>query len=157
MSFFVLRTLLSKMKPLTFKDILPRHIAVPPVTGVRGSNVPHANYFDKSGTFRNRSGSQKRPRRDGQDELLDAVYDLTRDFPPVTNPERPALDVASIKQSLVGAMATAESLKPILEKDANVALTPEECKLLVASYLKLVKVVENVVERGIEPRQKRTD
>ena len=64
---------------------MPRTLSVPPVTGVGGSNGPYANLYDQSGFFRDRSGSQKRRRRDGQDELLDSVFDLTRDFPP-TNP-----------------------------------------------------------------------
>ena len=139
------------MKPLTFRDVLPRGIAIPPVTGVRGSNAPHANFFDGSGIFRNRQGSFKRPRRDGQDDLLDSVYDLTRDFPPVTPPERPALDVASIKQSLVEATSMAEALKPVLDKDETAALTPLESKLVISAYLKLVKLVEDVVEKGVEP------
>ena len=139
------------MKPLTFKDILPRGIAIPPVTGVRGSNAPHANLFDGTGTFRDRSGSQKRPRRDGQDDLLDAVYDLTRDFPPVAPPERPAMDISAIKTTLIEAMLMANDLRPILEKDDETNLTPAESKSLVKTVIKLVSVVECLVEKGVDP------
>ena len=139
------------MKPLTFKDIMPRTLSVPPVTGVGGSNGPYANLYDQSGFFRDRSGSQKRRRRDGQDELLDSVFDLTRDFPPTNPPPRPALDVASIKSTLVEATAMAEVLRPIIEREDDVALTPSESKALVRTLLKLVTVVEGVVEGGIEP------
>ena len=67
------------MKPLLFRDIVNRN-PPPPVTGVNGGFLPHANRFDGTGTYRERSGSAaKRRRRDGQDELIDAVYDLTRD------------------------------------------------------------------------------
>ena len=139
------------MRPLTFRDILPRTFVTPPVTGVRGNNGPYANFYDGSGTFRDRSGSQKRRRRDGQDELLDAVYDLTKDFPPVTPPERPALDVASIKSHLVEATAMAEGLKPLLDNEVETCLSPQETRLLIRSFLKMVTVVEAVVEKGIEP------
>ena len=135
-----------KMKPLLFRDILPANL-VPPVTGVHGNNRPYANSFDQSRFFRDRSGSVKRPRRDGQDELLDAVFDLTRDFPAPTPPDRPALDVAAIKSVLVEATTMAEGLRPVLEREDASA----ESKAIVTMLQTLVSLVGAVVERGIEP------
>ena len=136
------------MKPLLFRDILPVSINCPPVTGVHGNNRPYANSFDRSGTFRDRVGSgTKRPRRDGQNELLDAVFDLTRDFPALTPPDRPALDVAAIKTVLVEATTMVEGLRPILEReDAS-----PDSKSIVRMLETLVALVGTVVEKGLEP------
>ena len=135
------------MKPLTFKDILPAQITIPPVTGLNGNNRPYANSFDHARVFRERSGSVKRPRRDGQDDLLDAVYDLTREFPILNPPERPALDVAAIKTVLVEAATMVDGLRPILERDDASA----ESKAIVKMLETLVHLVGAVVEKGIEP------
>jgi len=106
-----------------------------------------ANYYDESRTFRNRTHSIKRPRRDGQDDLLDAVFDLTNDFPPIVQPDRPAVDVASIKGILVEATAMAESLKPVLERED----LPADSRAIVSMLVTLVNLVGAVVEKGIEP------
>jgi len=137
------------MKPLLFRDLVQRNVTVPvpPVTGYNNSNRPVANYYDDSRTFRDRTHSMKRPRRDGQDELLDAVFDLTNDFPPVTAPERPAVDVASIKSILVEATSMAESLKPILARED----LPVESRAIVTMLVTLVNLVGAVVEKGVEP------
>jgi len=134
------------MKPLLFKDIL--QAAIPPVTGVNGNSRPYANSFDRSGFFRDRVGSgAKRPRNDGQNELLDAVYYLTRDYPALTPPERPALDVAAIKTVLVEATTMVDGLKPILEReDAS-----NDSKAIVKMLQTLVNLVGIVVEKGMEP------
>jgi len=135
------------MKPLLFRDLAPRTIPVPPVTGYNNNSRPVANYYDESRTFRNRTHSIKRPRRDGQDDLLDAVFDLTNDFPPVVQPDRPAVDVASIKGILVEATAMAESLKPVLERED----LPADSRAIVSMLVTLVNLVGAVVEKGIEP------
>ena len=135
------------MKPLLFRDILPT-VIVPPVTGVHGSYRPYANSFDQSRIFRDRSGSGvKRPRNDGQNELLDAVYDLTRDFPPINPPEKPALDVAAIKTILVEATVMADGLRPILGRED----TSDDSKAIINMLHTLVALVGAVVERGLEP------
>ena len=136
------------MRPLLFKDIRPLNVSVPPVTGVNGNYQPYANSFDTSRVFRDRAGSGvKRPRRDGQDELLNSVYDLTRDFPAPSLPEKPALDVSSIKALLVEATAASECVKPLLERE-NV---PEEYKILAKSNAALTALICALVEKGIEP------
>jgi len=136
------------MKPLLFRDILPPQIIVPPVTGLNGNNRPYANSFDQGRVFRERTGSGiKRARRDGQDDLLDAVYDLTRDFPAVNAPERPASDVASIKTVLVEAAAMVGGLRPVLDRDD----ASSESKAIVAMFGKLVDLMGAFVEKGIEP------
>lgn len=136
------------MKPLLFRDIRTPIVTIPPVTGVNNSFQPYANSFDTSRTFRDRAGSGvKRPRRDGQDDLLNAVYDLTRDFPAPHHPERPALDVVSIKTILVEATATVSKLEPLLSKEG----VPEEYVALAQSNLILINLVSAIVEKGIEP------
>ena len=135
------------MKPLLFRDILPAGL-IPPVTGVNGNFRPYANSFDQTRIFRDRTGSgAKRPRRDGQNELLDAVYDLTRDFPAVSPPDRPALDVAAIKTVLVEATTMVDGLRPILDReDAS-----NDSKAIVRMLQTLVNLVGTVVEKGLEP------
>jgi len=135
------------MKPLLFRDLPVRNIPVPPVTGFNNNSRPVANYYDDSRTFRDRTFSNKRRRGEGQDELLDAVFDLTHDFPPVAPPDRPAVDVASIKEILVEATAMAESLKPVLQRED----IPADSKAIVSMLVTLVSLVGAVVEKGVEP------
>ena len=105
------------MKPLLFRDIAARSIPIPPVTSLNSNNWPYANFYDESRTFHDRINSTKRRRRDGLDDLFDAVFDLTNDFPPVVHPDQPAVDVASIKTILVEATAMVEHLKPLLGRE----------------------------------------
>jgi len=135
------------MKPLLFRDLPVRNIPIPPVTGFNNNSRPVANYYDDSRTFRDRTFSNKRRRGEGQDELLDAVFDLTHDFPPVAPPDRPAVDVASIKEVLVEATAMAESLKPMLQRDD----IPADSRAIVSMLVTLVGLVGAVVEKGVEP------
>ena len=135
------------MKPLLFRDIAARSIPIPPVTGLNSNNRPYANFYDDSRTFRDRTNSTKRRRRDGQDELLDAVFDLTNDFPPVVQPDRPAVDVAAIKTILVEATTMAENLRPLLDREE----ISQDSKSIVNMMLTLVGLVSTVVEKGIEP------
>jgi len=135
------------MKPLLFRDIIAKSIPVPPVTGLNSNNRPYANSYDDSRTFRDRTNSIKRRRRDGQDDLLDAVYDLTNDFPPVAPPDRPAVDVASIKTVLVEATSMAERLRPMMDREE----VSQDSKAIVSMLLTLVGLVGTMVEKGIEP------
>ena len=136
------------MKPLLFRDILPAQFITPPVTGLNGNNRPYANSFDPSRFFRDRAGSGvKRARQEGQDELLNAVYDLTRDFPAPTPPDRPALDVASIKTILVEATAMVDGLRPVLERED----ATNDSKAIVKMLETLVNLIGAVVEKGLEP------
>jgi len=137
------------MKPLLFRDLAVRSLTVPvpPVTGVNRNPRPVANLYDDSRTFRDRSQSFKRRREDGQDDLLDSVYDLTHDFPPVAPPDRPAVDVANIKSILVEATSMAENLRPILSRED----LPQESRAIVSMLVTLVNLVGAVVEKGIEP------
>ncbi len=64
---------------------------VPPVTGVNGSNIPVSNLYDDSGVFRNRAGSRAKRARTESEIERDAAYDLSRDYPPLSNPEKPCL------------------------------------------------------------------
>ena len=62
-------------------------IIVPPVT--IGASRPVSNFFDRTGRFRSRSSSVKRPRTDDDP---DAVFDISRDYPPLYLPPPPALE-----------------------------------------------------------------
>ncbi len=118
----------------------------PPVTGLNGDNRPVSNLFDGSGTFRHRSGSGKRARTESEVER-DAMYDLSRDFPPLYNPDKPALDPAHIKTLLVTATAAAAEVTPLLE----IPETSPPMRSLITLTMTLLQVLEAVVERGIEP------
>ena len=52
-------------------------VTVPPVT--IGASGPVSSFFDLTGRFRSRSSSVKRPRTDDDP---DAVFDISRDYPP---------------------------------------------------------------------------
>ena len=136
------------MRPILFRDIVPPNVTIPPVTGVNGNFMPYANAFDRTRVFRDRAGSAaKRVRTDGQEELLDSVYNLTRDFPPLTVPDRPVVDVAAIKSILVEAAAMVGGLEPILgREDASC-----DSKAVLSMFKTLVGLVGAVVEKGIEP------
>ena len=88
---------------------------VPPVTGVNGSNIPVTNLYDDSGVFRNRVGSRAKRARTESEIERDAAYDLSRDYPPLVNPEKPALDPTHIKTLLVSATALTSTVAPLLE------------------------------------------
>ena len=120
---------------------------VPPVTGVNGSNIPVTNLYDDSGVFRNRVGSRAKRARTESEIERDAAYDLSRDYPPLVNPEKPALDPTHIKTLLVSATALTSTVAPLLET----ADTPPSLKALITLTLTMLQVLEAVVEKGIEP------
>jgi hypothetical protein len=72
---------------------------------------------------------------------------LTRDFPPPNLPDRPALDVASIKTVLVEAVTMADGLKPMLEREDVSA----DFKSVVNMLGVMVNLVSHIVEKGVEP------
>ena len=94
---------------------IPIGLFIPPITGVNNSLAPVANMFDPSGNFRSRTSSYKR-RRGEDGGLLDNVFDLSREFPPLRNPAPLALDTSSIKSLLVLAAKTESDLKILIEK-----------------------------------------
>jgi hypothetical protein len=118
---------------------------IPPVTGVGGLSNPVANLYDSSGTFveRGRTNSFKRKRT----EEIDAIFDLSADYPPLTTPQRPTVDLGKVKGQLVAAVAAAGEVRPMLE-DPN--LDP---KLLLLGKLTLaiLDTLGAAVESGLEP------
>jgi hypothetical protein len=132
------------MKPIPLAAYSPDF--VPPVTGVNGSLAPVANSYDTSGTFQNRgrSNSVKRPR---MDETVDSVYDLSVDFPPLSLPQRPGLDLDKVKGLMVAAGAAAEEVRPFME-DPNT-----DPKLIAFAKLNLavLDALNAVVDCGIAP------
>jgi hypothetical protein len=75
------------------------------------------------------------------------MYDLSRDFPPLNNPDKPALDPAHIKTLLVTATAAAAEVTPLLE----IPETTPPMRSLITLTMTILQVLEAVVERGIEP------
>jgi hypothetical protein len=121
--------------------------ACPPVTGVNSNYLPYSNSFDDSGAFRDRSGSAaKRPRTDSESER-DAIYDLSRNYPPLICPDKPALDPVKIKSLLVSATDLTSSVKPLLEQED----TSPAMRSVINMSLMMLSVLEAVVEKGIEP------
>jgi hypothetical protein len=132
------------MKPTPLSSVF-----IPPVTGVGGDSLPVSNSYDSSGNFpsRPRGGSfTKRQRTDAEAEL-GAAFDLSRDFPPVTNPVKPTVDPGEIKTLLVAASAISAEVIPAL--DAPDA--PPELKKIATMMLSFVALMEAVVEKGIVP------
>ena len=118
---------------------------IPPVTGVNGCSSPVANTFDASGNFRGRDrawSASKRARTE-----LDAVYDLSQQFPPLSQPDRPALDMNSIKSLMVSAAAVAGDVIKLCDEPT----TSPELKAVTMMLIALMRAMEGVVEQGLVP------
>ena len=89
---------------------------IPPVTGVNNSLAPVANIFDTTGNFRYRVSSQGKRRRGPEGDILDNVFDLSREFPELRPPAPPSIDVSSIKTLLVESAKMGIELKILIEK-----------------------------------------
>jgi hypothetical protein len=100
--------------------------------------------YDSSGHFRGRTGSaNKRPRN----EEIDAVFNLSQEYPPLIPPQKPSLNIEEIKTLLVTATAAGESVKGLIdapEADPNL-------KLFGNLSMSLLKLVEAMIEAGIAP------
>jgi hypothetical protein len=133
-----------KMRPPPLGAYNPNF--VPPVTGVSGSMAPVANVYDSSGNFqsRGRAGSFKRRR---VDEEIDRIYDLSEDYPPLTRPQRPELDLTKVKGLVVEAGTAAENVREML-KDDN--LDPKVKSLALLS-IAIVEALSAAVEDGLVP------
>ncbi len=63
---------------------IPLGAFIPPVTGTYSRPAAVAsNRFDESGNFRTSTGSFKR-QRVGEEGELDAAFNITRDYPPLS-------------------------------------------------------------------------
>ena len=126
---------------------IPLGAFVPPVTGTYGRpGAVASNRFDDSRNFRNRSGSFKRARV-GDEGDLDAAFDITRDYPPLSNPPKPLFDCEAIKALMVTASEKAVTMKAKLENPK----VNEETKEFAAFNLSLFDVLSAVVEKAIMP------
>ena len=126
---------------------IPLGAFVPPVTGTYGRPAAVAsNRFDDSRNFRNRSGSFKRARV-GEEGDLDAAFDITRNYPPLTNPPKPLFDCDAIRALMVTACEKAVSMKARLD-NPNIN---EETKEFASFNLSLFDVLSAVVEKAIIP------
>ena len=122
---------------------------IPPVTGINQSLAPVANSFDSSGNFafRSRSISQGKRRRGPEGEILDNVFDLSRDFPPLRPPASLSVDVGCIKGLLVESAKMEADLKKIIEKG-----DPEsEIVVIARTTMSLYNLVEGLIEKAVIP------
>jgi hypothetical protein len=131
------------MRPPPLAAYLPSFI--PPVTGVGGSLAPVANSYDSSGTFveRGRANSFKRKRT----EEIDAIFDLSADYPPLTTPQRPTVDLGKVKGLMVAAASAAVEVRPMLD-DPNL---DSKVLLLGKLTLAILDTLGAAVESGLEP------
>ena len=125
---------------------IPIGLFIPPITGVNNSLAPVANMFDPSGNFRSRTSSYKR-RRGEDGGLLDNVFDLSREFPPLRNPAPLALDTSGIKSLLVLAAKTESDLKTIIEKGDP----GSESVVIAKAVMALYTLTESLIEKAILP------
>jgi hypothetical protein len=132
------------MKPIPLAAYCPE--LIPPVTGVAGSPAPVANMYDSSGNFqgRGRAGSVKRRRTDNE---IDLVFDRTAEYPPLTTPPRPGLNIEKVKGLMVAAVSAGEDLRAMLGEE-NV-----DPKFAVLGNLSMaiLSALEAAVECGLVP------
>jgi hypothetical protein len=82
-----------------------------------------------------------------REEEIDVVYDLSSQYPPLSAPSRPTLNVGEIKTLLVAATAAGEEVKPLLDEPN---MDPK-LKAFGKFAMSLFKVVEAMVENGLVP------
>ncbi len=126
---------------------IPLGTFIPPVTGTYGRPAAVAsNRFDSSGNFRTRTGSFKRARV-GEEGDLDAAYNITRDYPPLSNPPKPLFDSESIKALMVTASSKVDTIKAKAENPN----CDQETKDFANSILSMFDLLSAVVEKAIIP------
>ena len=125
----------------------------PPTTGVGGvASAVSANLFDETGyfPFRSRSGSgtkRKRTEGGGGAPFSDAMYNITKDYPPLTFPKPAVIDIPALKSLLLDASKEAAKLAKI-EGDQK---SNKQTKTLAKSALTTYKLNEMIVEKAIVP------
>jgi hypothetical protein len=119
---------------------------VPPVTGIGGSLAPVANSYDTSGNFagRARAGSAAKRKRT---EELDAVFDLSQEYPPIGPPEKPKVDLSVIKDLVVAAVVAGGEVRELIDgPDVD-----PKWKAFGCLSLALLAAVEALLESGMMP------
>ncbi len=79
--------------------------------------------------------------QEGTNSELDAVFDLSQQFPPLTQPGRPALDMASIRSLMVSAVAVAGDVIKLCDEPN----TSPELKSVTRLLIALLRAMEGVV------------
>jgi hypothetical protein len=124
----------------------PISLFIPPVTGVNGvPSAVAANWYDPSGNFRGRSSSVKRRRN--VDGSAEAAFNLTRDYPPHTFPERAGVDVGTVKSLLVEAAKCVTEIKEVMDDPGVDPLNLKFAKFNIAIF----NLLEATIEKGIVP------
>jgi hypothetical protein len=126
---------------------IPLGAFIPPVTGTYGRpSAVASNRFDESGNFRARSGSFKRPRV-GDEGELDAAFNITRDYPPLSHPPKPLFDCELIKALMVTASEKAVTMKARID-DPNIN---QDTKDFASANLSMFDLLSAIVEKAIIP------
>jgi hypothetical protein len=139
------------MRPTLISQLVNNPSFTPPVTGVNGRPSPVANNYDSTGNFirRNRLGSDAKRKRteDSAYSELEAMFDLSQQYPPLQHPEKPGLDVRRIRELMVIANAASTDVRAWVEEP--------DCEPKVKAVgnlaLALLNAVDALVENGIVP------
>jgi len=119
---------------------------VPPVTGTGGiASSIVANMHDTNRIFRSRTGSVKRRREDNTG--LEELFDITRDYPPLVEPEKQHLDLSVVRSLLV---ATSAAARELTTATAKVSLD-EDTRTVANACLSLYKLMEATIECALVP------
>jgi len=125
---------------------VPMRSLIPPVTGIGFPGNVHANSYDDSGQFRQRSGSKRR-RGDNPESDVESIFNLTRSYPPPVMPTPTRLDLDGVKGLMVEAAGKVKELGPIL----NDKRTTEQNKACVNTVIALYTLLEAVIEKAVVP------
>jgi hypothetical protein len=124
----------------------PISLFIPPVTGIQGvPSAVAANWYDSTGTFRGRSSSVKR--RKNADGSVEAAFDLTRDYPPLTFPQKSAVDMGAVKSLLVEAAKCVAEIREVMDDPSVDPVNLKFAKFNIAIF----NLLEATVEKGIVP------
>ena len=134
---------MGKPIPLSQISSAPNPVTIPPVTF--GASGPVANLFDKTGRFpRARTGSFKRPRTDDDP---DNFFNLSLNYPQLTLPPPPSIDLENVKSLLIDNSKMAMQIAAMAaSNDCDPSV-----KVLADAWTVLFKLVEATLEKGVLP------
>ena len=117
-------------------------VTVPPVT--IGASGPVANFFDRTGRFRSRTSSYKRPRTDDDP---DNFFNLSLNYPPLTLPPPPSIDLDNVKSLLIDNSKMAAQIAAMAASDD----CDPNVKVLADAWTGLFKLIEATLEKAVLP------
>ena len=134
---------MGKPIPLSQVSSALNPVTIPPVTF--GASGQVANLFHKTDRFpRARTSSFKRPRTDDDP---DNFFNLSLDYPPLTLPLPPSIDLENVKSLLIDNSKMAVQIAAIAAS--------EDCdpgvKVLADAWTSLFKMAEATLEKAVLP------